>query len=1439
MIQLDSPCHVARLAQRLVPIAVFCLLSLAASAAKAQAPTVDRPAPFPSYRVGDTAVTLLSTQPAQAFQPVYRFRRLNGTPEGGEEGVYLGDTGADGRFEVELVLEAVAVGHYTEERFAVGSPDNPKSAAKSYHVHANAAPTAFRDSPFPAYNDRDVARVEIATDPPQPYQPVYRERYKNGQIDEGAAVYIGDTDGHGVLLRELDLSVFQIGHYTGERFAVGTSGGPQSAPLSYDVHATEPPSASRTAPFPTYTEGDQATLEISTQPAQPFQKVYRYRLLDGMLDGPQPTTIGTTDEHGRLTNTYTLTGADVGSYSDESFAVGTESGPTSDPRSYTVAAAQSPVHAERPLPAPDYTVGDTGTLTVTTDPVQAAAPVYRFRQRDGAADGAQPTLVGTTDTAGVFTGSAVFDAADVGSYSDERYAVGDPAGPTSPALAFTVSLPPAPEIHSMIPNVLATGEVTDVTIWGEHLSDLELSVTGHREAVPGLAVLAASDAGDRVDLRIDATDSAVEGLYTLGVDNPAGGSSTALRVLPPGPVVDAFTPEEPARGRIFSLMILGSGLMNAKVRSNGTGIGLMAIASSENQITGLMQVGAEVPLGGADLIIEGANGGQTVITLDIHEAGTAPRSGRRQTLVTAEAAAKAAKVGQAVPEIYLQDLSFADAGDPGGPGASEKSFSIQCRISLFAQYSIQRTIALPFDPLTGRIDRDLLQQLQFGVPVPVGVRLLSYFVDLFALLDWQCWPPTPPSVCIWGRVGFEIAGLGGQILEAGGCLDRGHFSPWLTTSGIFGDFSWGTPPNSHDCLDVTSLDSPPGHQLAEVELRDCCHDQFRISGEGIAFPDSVYSWNYEAQNLPLLAASPAAASCPANRFNVVVRSFIPWNYTDTEGGEVCFSGDPAPKTILFEGDDRDFMARPVPRAPQLGFRMEQKVSLYPDEYADCPDCDANGVVQGSRKNTSGLSSNYEKSSSLSNLPPNRITSADRDGVVDDCYLLDAECQHQPWELDWRIDAERTDDQTVRLTFAAGANHCATFIPAPDINWGYQLLLHKSGAYAISGLHDCFPAHEVYINDHLVWGYWPRVNGGLYGGTCLALPPSITAWCSGTVGVDPGCINQPGQRSASVNATVAAGALPELSRSVSWSVGAEGLGTMPLKSASTGTRRSRPEIGAAARAALRALREGEPAERIAAAKQLMERPLELWSGEIDSTLATLLAALGDPEAWVRRSAAFAFQQATQWLWNPQEAGSAPEPTRRRNAALLSAAGPALSLHLDDQDSTVRRYLLMALTSWGPQPPLEAQSALLRRLDDEDPVARDWALLALGRLRPVSPEVLSAIAGRLKQGENKGAAARGLALLYGREWRTGKKADLRGRKDLVAAHEDAVSALIQGLGSKDVEVRKYAARALGEAGPAARGALDRLREMQKDLGEVPEIRREAARAAERIEAAVESR
>jgi HEAT repeat protein len=163
----------------------------------------------------------------------------------------------------------------------------------------------------------------------------------------------------------------------------------------------------------------------------------------------------------------------------------------------------------------------------------------------------------------------------------------------------------------------------------------------------------------------------------------------------------------------------------------------------------------------------------------------------------------------------------------------------------------------------------------------------------------------------------------------------------------------------------------------------------------------------------------------------------------------------------------------------------------------------------------------------------------------------------------------------------------------------------------------------------------------------------------------------------------------------------------------------------------------------------------------------------------------------------------------------AAAPVLLEGLKSEDGVTRAACLQALGVLDT-PPEDAIKAVARLLSEKDQTARRQVVFALGQFGEAGKPALSALVGVLKNKDND-AETRALAA--------------RAIGGLGPAARDAVEPLRNALKDDDEYVRLGAVVALGEIGPDARDAVPALSDLARE--ENPHLRRAVARTLDRIQ------
>jgi hypothetical protein len=186
-------------------------------------------------------------------------------------------------------------------------------------------------------------------------------------------------------------------------------------------------------------------------------------------------------------------------------------------------------------------------------------------------------------------------------------------------------------------------------------------------------------------------------------------------------------------------------------------------------------------------------------------------------------------------------------------------------------------------------------------------------------------------------------------------------------------------------------------------------------------------------------------------FDVSYSTFIPHDHVIGPPQSRCGMG----QQLYFKGDARGFSSSAT------SFRSRQTVSLVTD--------DSDGIKDGSSpQNFIGESRSYAPDA----LDDGRIDSADDDAVLGDCHLLHEQGTASTSSM--HITVTPVSAQVVRVRLHGGASNPLVF-GAPNIDWDLTLTIDASSSptrWTLTGAHDGFPAHEVYVNGKTLYTYDP-------------------------------------------------------------------------------------------------------------------------------------------------------------------------------------------------------------------------------------------------------------------------------------------------------------------------------------------------------------------------------
>ncbi|MFN7963953.1 MAG: hypothetical protein U0002_22010, partial [Thermoanaerobaculia bacterium] len=425
-----------------------------------------------------------------------------------------------------------------------------------------------------------------------------------------------------------------------------------------------------------------------------------------------------------------------------------------------------------------------------------------------------------------------------------------------------------PILTTISPDSFISGGHTRVTVTGQRLTGASLSIATEQtdpdnpvsRIFPGVQLISINAAGTSMEVDIDASDSRILDFYNLVVDNGVGKAAIQFRVLPPGPLVDAWTPAEPEVNHMYVLAISGRNLRGVTLSAVPAGrVSLFGVdASQADHVNALLEVPEGTPTGEITIIVSDSFGRQAQIPITI-----VPDHNSRllaQNLMMHEGELASRSGSAMMPkDVYFQEFSVRD---PDLSEANElglrvvrlseermqlalranKSFSFSLYVRLtytLVDYNWQQ--AFLFDPLTGAIGDAVLQGLGLGDHKLMGAFILSFHVriDLTVYFRLTNTGFSTPRFCIEITSGIEVTGFDGFAFNRSYCV-FGGWHAFGTGSLDSGSIDGG------DCAHTAPVGGPEqGFILADVQQSQCCAQPLSIAMRGSTFTGLTFGRSFD------------------------------------------------------------------------------------------------------------------------------------------------------------------------------------------------------------------------------------------------------------------------------------------------------------------------------------------------------------------------------------------------------------------------------------------------------------------------------------------------------------------------------------------------------------------------------------------------------------------
>jgi hypothetical protein len=673
---------------------------------------------------------------------------------------------------------------------------------------------------------------------------------------------------------------------------------------------------------------------------------------------------------------------------------------------------------------------------------------------------------------------------------------GASAGLTATTNASLTVLAPAgvPAISSMTPDLMQHGLV-DVTLQGQNFNGARVEVgdeiapgVSNGRFYPVVSIVSAPAGGSRLNLRIDARDTRIEGWYSLYVRTPAGVAGVLFRVVGAGPVLDYASPGDVVPGQRFAFMMIGANLDGASISASSPDIDIIDVENSNPEaLMGYLSVRAGAPVGEFNLNIA-RNGHVEHIGVRIREAIEKLREGPTQV----QRAGDGQVLYSMMPLVNLR-------GDKPASAKTEaqfdtRSFTICIGGGVERTRTFRHTRTWFKDPLTGqwgvngqailsRLTPALRQIVQtqtaaFWVSVSIYARIqLCYNSDIDGFYY-------DGEVCATFEIGFQIPIVGGVVVSGSFCFGPGGFEESfdLTGSGLLSRLQFhrrnGGQVEDLRCTNVTELDplSPSGERTYEFQTGPCCQEDVGMSWAG-----EFEIGHLETRDVPVGRVDTGApGTCPAAIPKVRVAAFIPFDYVRSLSPfDQChlLGGGPAAPIYKGDGAARGFRDD----APATKSRLTQVLDL-----------DA-GLTQDWNP---GATLNY----ALDAVEDNVLDDRDYDGVHSDCRLWHGTGRtiDNPDRGENFIANAGTSGRLYKYRFRQAGSNPLSFL-SPTVDWDVTVTLDlrnpTAPTYSIQGLHDCFPAYEIAIDNKVVYGFMPVDGESTTVLSCLPAPMETSVICA--------------------------------------------------------------------------------------------------------------------------------------------------------------------------------------------------------------------------------------------------------------------------------------------------------------------------------------------------------
>ncbi|HSG40699.1 MAG TPA: hypothetical protein VLE27_13745, partial [Thermoanaerobaculia bacterium] len=441
-----------------------------------------------------------------------------------------------------------------------------------------------------------------------------------------------------------------------------------------------------------------------------------------------------------------------------------------------------------------------------------------------------------------------------------------------------------PVLNSISPESFGNGGRVRVTVQGSVLSGSTVSIAQEQtdpddpvsRVFPTAQLISINPSGTSMVVEIDATDTRIMDFHNLVVDNGADIEAIQFRVLPGGPLVDAWTPSQPEVGLIHALSIAGRNLAGTTITpSVGGRILLHSVETSDTEITALLEVLPNAQTGPMSLIVSDGSGRTVSVPITV----VPPQKSllKKHNLTESRNGEKIGGGYSRRPAIWFQEFVIRDPDHTEvldkGLGlriqpldaetiaerrASNKAISFELYIKVtIPLVRVQWQKVILFDPITGAIGDAVLQALGVGARVPIGAFVISAYFQMDLTIYFRLTNAgfTFPRFCIEITYGIEITGFDGFAYNQSFCVGGGWYA-FGTGSVSSGEITGG------ECASVTRTNFADGIIEGEVQQNACCSQPIGVAMSGNTFTGLAWGRSFSINNPQAGTTSSNQATCP-------------------------------------------------------------------------------------------------------------------------------------------------------------------------------------------------------------------------------------------------------------------------------------------------------------------------------------------------------------------------------------------------------------------------------------------------------------------------------------------------------------------------------------------------------------------------------------------------